>query len=719
MQKPRNKLTIIVILAIIGLCAACLCSALILFYSFGDRIVNFIIPIQPTNNVPPTAQAQANTPAPPKAEWTVIVYSDGDDKVLEEGVWYDLNEMELVGSTPQVNIVVQLDRYAGAFTGDGDWTSARRFYITQDSDMNAIHSPIVMDLGEVDMGDPQTLVDFVTWAIQNYPAKKYALVMADHGGGWTGGFSDATSSSRLSIPDISGALNQIRQNTGLDKFELFGFDACLMAQIEVFGSFYPVTNYMVAAEDVIPSFGWAYAGWLGELVQDPSMNGDGLAKSIVSTYVVADALLKEARATPDEIAQLESTATLSGIESARVPDMIDAMNQFINVMASLDQRQVAEARTYAHNFFTIFGEDAPPPYIDLENFAQVLSFLTGNSGVEQTTLQLQTAISSAVIAEKHGTAMSGSNGVSFYFPNSIIYTFTELSCNFQSYGDSVTKYLQQSSWDEFLAFHYTGAAFAPQKGQAYKPPCGTEVAGPGASKLTIGPIQLSGTNIKGDETVTVSTTVTGNVSYIYSVLYLYNPDSASYWVGDISYYIADNTVEINGVNYPEYGPSPVNVKYDWSPSLFSMTDGNHEAYALFKPSEYLNADGQMVYEVYGQFTSAEATTPVDAKLYFDADGNYLYAYAFPDSNNEGVSNPVEINPQFGDHFTDYSQSILFDANDQPYYDYTPSEDVWTWGGQPFSFYAAYPVDGQYAVGIIAYDFDNNFVENYEYINYQR
>jgi len=349
----------------------------------------------------------------------------------------------------------------------------------------------------------------------------------------------------------------------------------------------------------------------------------------------------------------------------------------------------------------------------------VLSTLTGDSDVEQAALQLQTAISSAVIAEKHGTTMSGSNGVSFYFPDSDIYTFTELSGDFQAYGVSISRFLEQSSWDEFLAFHYTEVAFVPQEGQAYVPAHTAEVVAPGASELTIGPIQVSDTEISGDETVTVSTTVTGNVSYIYTLLYFYNPDTDSYWVGDISYYIADNTIEIDGVNSPDYGPSPVQVQYDWSPTLYELTDGDHEAYALFEPSEYLSADGLTVYVVYGQYTPTGETAPVDAMLYFDADGNYLYAYAFPDSNNDGASNPVEITPQTGDHFTDYVQTILFDENDQPYYDYSPSEDVWTWGDQPFSFFSAYPVDGQYAVGIIAYDFDNNFVENYEYINYQQ
>jgi hypothetical protein len=658
------------------------------------------------------------TPAA-QAEWTVIVYSDGDDAVLEDSLWFDVNEMELVGSTAQVNIIVQLDRHAAAFTGDGDWTTARRFYITQDSDLNAIHSPMIQDLGEVDMGDPQTLVDFVTWSIQNYPATKYALVMSDHGGGWTGGFSDGSSRSKLSIIEIADALDLVRQNTGLDKFELFGFDACLMGQIEIFGTFYPISNYMVASEEVIPAFGWAYAGWLSQLVENPYMGGGELGQAIVSTYVVTDTLLLETRATVEEITEQESTTTLSVVESARVPDMIVAMNNFINVMALLDQEMVAEARTYTRSFYTIFGDDSSPPYLDLYNFSQVLSNITGDPGVEDAAFQLQTSIFNAVIAEKHGTTMTGSSGVSFFFPDSSIYTFTELNDAFEGYGESMPRFLGQSSWDEYMAYHYTGVAYVPVDEQAYVPSRTSDIVAPGASDLTVGPILISDTVITGDETVDVSTTVTGNVSYIYIALYFYDPESETYWIGDISYYIADALMEIGGVFYPDYGTSPVQVQFEWSPTLYIMTDGSHEAFALFEPEEYLSADGETVYGVYGQYTAVGATEPVDALLSFDADGNFLYAYAFPDDDGDGASTPVEITMQPGDTFTDYVQYILFDESDQPYYDYALSEDVWTWGELPFSFFPAYPVDGTYAIGIIVYDFDNNFVESYEYIDYQR
>ena len=63
-------------------------------------------------------------------------------------------------------------------------------YVTQDDDLDRLGSQVVEDLGEVNMADGQTLVDFVKWAMENYPADKYALILSDHGMGWPGGWSD-------------------------------------------------------------------------------------------------------------------------------------------------------------------------------------------------------------------------------------------------------------------------------------------------------------------------------------------------------------------------------------------------------------------------------------------------------------------------------------------------------------------------------------------------
>ena len=41
--------------------------------------------------------------------------------------------------------------------------------------------------------------------------------------------------------------------------------------------------------------------------------------------------------------------------------------------------------------------------------------------------------------------------------------------------------------------------------------------------MTIGPVQISDTEISGDEIVDVSTTVEGNVAYIHTALYFWDP----------------------------------------------------------------------------------------------------------------------------------------------------------------------------------------------------
>jgi hypothetical protein len=128
------------------------------------------------------APRQTNQEEP---EWLVMLYQNADDEVLEGDIFTDLNEAEWVGSTDAVTIVAQLDRYDGAFDGDGDWTTAKRFLVTQDDNLA-----------------PSARKSWTTWAgtaarddglhglgHEQLPGK-YALIMSDHGAGWMGGWND-------------------------------------------------------------------------------------------------------------------------------------------------------------------------------------------------------------------------------------------------------------------------------------------------------------------------------------------------------------------------------------------------------------------------------------------------------------------------------------------------------------------------------------------------
>ena len=46
---------------------------------------------------------------------------------------------------------------------------------------------VLEKLPPVDMGDYRQVVNFVRWAKVNYPAKRYMLIIENHGDGWSRG----------------------------------------------------------------------------------------------------------------------------------------------------------------------------------------------------------------------------------------------------------------------------------------------------------------------------------------------------------------------------------------------------------------------------------------------------------------------------------------------------------------------------------------------------
>jgi len=126
----------------------------------------------------------AENSEPVEKDWTFMIFMAADNN-LEGATSIDINEIEKFGSSDRVNFLAQIDRNGG-FSGNSElkWSGARRFYIVRDKDPNKMTSKALEDLGDVDMADPLALTDFVTWARDNYPAKRYALILWNHGTGW-------------------------------------------------------------------------------------------------------------------------------------------------------------------------------------------------------------------------------------------------------------------------------------------------------------------------------------------------------------------------------------------------------------------------------------------------------------------------------------------------------------------------------------------------------
>jgi len=216
--------------------------------------------------------------------WTFMVYMDADNDLEYAGI-NDFLEMAMVGTNSNLNIVVQLDRIIGFSSSYGDWTDTKRFHITYG--MTPTPSNATEDLGEINMGNPQSLIDFLQWGISTYPSEHYALILWDHGLGIRDFCVDDSNNDELDIFELKTALSATIANTVLDKIDIVGFDACLMSMAEIAYEIKDYANYMVASEQEEPQDGWPYNDILSSIVSNPDMLPIELGTVIVDSYYLS------------------------------------------------------------------------------------------------------------------------------------------------------------------------------------------------------------------------------------------------------------------------------------------------------------------------------------------------------------------------------------------------------------------------------------------------
>lgn len=417
-------------------------------------------------------------------EWTFMVYLVADNN-LEQAGMKDLNEMEVVGSNSQINIVVQIDRIPGHDNSNGDWTGTRRYYITQDANTSIINSVMLQDLGEQNMGDPNVLKDFVNWAMTNYPANKYCLVLWDHGSGWhkfpsrfhfnqwsksvdgendsnhvfnqgalkkTGGSSmpcstgfpvgppiggcegfkliccDETDGDRLYNNELQQVLNQVPH------LHILGFDACLMNMVETAYEVRGETDFMVGSEESEQNDGWPYDAILQLLAATPTMTPAKLCSTIVQKYgEFCDGLPMY-------------NQTQSAVDLSQVLALKDRVNEFAQAMIagnSWPQIEVA----------VLSSEHCQPPfdsYRDIHHFAHLVSTLVSESNIITAANNVKSAIGNAVISNYHGSEHPNFNGLSIYLPTSS----TNYEYNYAQ-GSNID-FPTDTQWDEFLFQLFAG-----------------------------------------------------------------------------------------------------------------------------------------------------------------------------------------------------------------------------------------------------------------------
>lgn len=410
------------------------------------------------------------------AQWTFMVYvtANGD---LAQAQLASLKALESVGSTPDVHFVVQAKTssveydengqakavdpaYQGNVFGSQRDNRPKRWLVQRDPSFSSntatgagagylppkitstIHAADVLG-ASLDSTAPATLGDFVAWTKTNYPARRYALVLCDHGGNWTGfGVDHAVPQLDLAhtrLDDLVGAASTVLGR----RLDLLGFDACIMAGVEVMTALSDSAKVMVASEDLetlgptvygVNGGSWNYTQIASALTSAPSMTERTLGTQIVD---LTGALWNTGLVrTP--------CSTLSALDLDQTTQLVNAFQRFsaarlAGLATELDA--LGQARMEADDYAPAPGL-ASGAYVDLKSFAERFQARIP----DQASADLVAAVDRAVIRNTSGALRPRSTGITLHMPMGQNLTLSTVGD--QDYA--TTAFAQATDWDAVL-----------------------------------------------------------------------------------------------------------------------------------------------------------------------------------------------------------------------------------------------------------------------------
>lgn len=357
-----------------------------------------------------------------RADWTLMVYIVGDNN-LDAYVPLDIEtELAPVGSNADVSVVALADRAATA-----EWSQTLLFYVTQG--MLATPENAVEDWGEANMGDPQTLIDFITWTQTNYPADHYALSLWNHGWSWRPGMSmyDETDQDTLDQHELQAVLSTV------GPMDVIMYDACQMATIE------NEATVRAYSQAIVHSQEW--------------VNWDGIEYELVIPALQDNPLMSAA-----ELAVLINQSASTGKErtgSAVILDeRWDALFEAVDAWAYALEAGLPQYRyRYAGAFHGAQSFWGDPTARDLYDIADRVRTRVDDPLIQATSLAVMEAVQAAVLDEWHTRNYAYAHGISIFLPLRVddLDDPTTPEWNEFDYYRNMLTFGQLSHWDEFLA----------------------------------------------------------------------------------------------------------------------------------------------------------------------------------------------------------------------------------------------------------------------------
>jgi hypothetical protein len=285
------------------------------------------------------------------------------------------------------------------------------------------------------MGDYHNLVAFGRWAKERYPARRYMLIVWNHGTGWLDkparpkGISlDYETNNGFNIPELAAGIKAI------GRIDLYASDACQMQMAEVAAELQGLVPLVAGSEENTPGDGYKYDAWLGALNASPGMDAETLGRVLVDT-------------TGDFYTSVRDASTQSLLRTSAFPGFIAALDGFAAAMQASGEREIIEKARFEARIFANYDNR------DLYDFAQLVAAGTLDPAVKASAETLMRYIKEKLVI--HNRTSNGpweiyhyekAYGVAIYIP------MREVSPAYAS-----LRWAAESRWDDFVKWRTPAA----------------------------------------------------------------------------------------------------------------------------------------------------------------------------------------------------------------------------------------------------------------------
>jgi hypothetical protein len=405
----------------------------------------------------------------PEAEWTVMIYWAMDNNLAVQAA-HEVTDAAAAALDEDVRVVGMVD-----FMGEPS-----SYYVEfSEGRQDRVAAP-----GDLDSGDWRTLRDFGVWAVENYPARHYALIISDHGGGWRSDATEvppvlraicwddesATPETGIGITngELSAALDGIVGSAG-GPMDILVYDACVMGEWEMVDVSEPYADYMIASPSSIYGYqieAGSYTAWLNELVEGAeTMTALDAGEAFMDNYRTLAPGFEGTSVT----GAMTDLATADELDDA-VSGLADALmaNESPELYATVDELRFSGQRYAATEL------------VDLGDLARRLAEADVPEDVVVASEALTDQLEWSVVYDYadienidsdpfYGSVrMRGSTGLSIYLPD----PFFSMDPLYRDYG---AVWSDRATWDDFLVTFARGGRVCDDPSRAAISTMGTVV----------------------------------------------------------------------------------------------------------------------------------------------------------------------------------------------------------------------------------------------------